>query len=123
MAISRWFCFFRSPDHRITRSPDRPGCFPRLCHQWPVAVRTAIAEELPDVAYLCNHVQVEIGHHNFILVPAGLGDDLASWIAEVTLAIKLANIPRRLASNSIDRPDKISIRDSMRRLLQLPQIF
>src|SRR5215470_6792640 len=112
--------FFRSPDHRITRSPDRPGRFSCLGHQWPVAVRTAITEELPDIAHLGNHVQIEVSHHNFILVPARLGDDLTSRIAEVTLAVKLANIPRRFASNSVDRSDKISVRNSMRRLFQLP---
>src|SRR5579864_1686404 len=53
----------------------------------------------------------------------GLSNDLPARIAEITLAIKFADIPWLLAPHSIDGADKITIGDCMCRLLQLPQVF
>src|SRR5215472_13598684 len=58
-------------------------------HQGPITFWPSIAEKLPGVAHLCNHIEVEIGHHDFVLVAAGLSDDLAARRAEIALAVKL----------------------------------
>src|SRR6266481_2986431 len=71
-------------------------------HQRPIAVWTAVAEELPGITHLSNHVEVQIGDHNFVFAAAGLGDDLAAWIAEIALAIELTDIPRRLFAHTVD---------------------
>src|SRR5205823_8474456 len=97
--------------------------FPCLRHQWLIAVWTPVAEELPHVAYLGDHVEIKLSHHNLIFIAAGLGNDLAAWIAEITLTVKLANVPRSLFAYAVDGADKITIRHRMSGLLQFPQIF
>src|SRR6266700_181631 len=92
-------------------------------HQRPVAVRSAVAEELPGIAHLGNHVEVQVRHHDFIFVPAALGDDLAARRAEVALAVELADIPRSFRAHTVERADKISVGHGMRGLFQLPQIL
>src|SRR5437588_12229934 len=98
-------------------------CFSCLCHQGLVAVRTAVAEKLPDVAYLGNHVKIKVGNHQLIFVAAALSDDLAPRVAEVALAVKFADVPWRFSAHAVQRADKISIGHGMRRLFQLPKIF
>src|ERR1700682_5567821 len=91
--------------------------FPCLSHQRPVAIRTAVAEELPGIPHFGDHVEVEISYQHFVFAPAGLGDDLATRVAEVTLAVKLANIPGGFPADAIDGADEISVGNGVRRLL------
>ena len=70
-----------------------------------------------------NHVQIKVGDHRFVLIAAGLRDDLAARIAEIALAVKFADAPRLLRAYAVDGADEIAIRYCMRRLLELPQIF
>src|SRR3954454_20869845 len=97
------------------------GC--ALCRQRRICLWPAIAEELPDLAHLADHVEVQVGDYDFIFVAARLRHDFSSRISEINLAVKIANIPRLLPSHAINPPNEISIGDGVRRLLQLPQIF
>src|SRR3954463_3117187 len=97
------------------------GC--ALCRQRRICLWPAIAEELPDLAHLADHVEVEVRDYDFIFVAAGLRNDFSPRIAEITLAVKFADIPRLLPPHAINRANEISIGDGVRRLLQLPQIF
>src|SRR5215813_4697889 len=94
-----------------------------ICHQFSVTVRAAIAEELPRISHFANHVEIQIGHDQRILISRRLRNDLSARVAEITLAIKLADVPGLLVPDAIDRTDEIAVRDRMRRLLQLPQIL
>src|ERR1700674_2487030 len=88
-----------------------------------VAFRSAIAEELPDLADFRDHVQIEIRYDHFVFVTAGLGDNFSAWIAEVALAVELTNVPRFFNAHAVDGADKITVGHGMRGLLQFPQVF
>src|SRR5262249_29439007 len=83
----------------------------------------AIAEELPGFSDFRDHVQVEVGHDNLVFIAAGLGDDLATGVAEVTLAVELADVPGLLRAYAVDGADEISVGNGVRGLLQFPQVF
>src|SRR5882672_12710667 len=86
------------------------GNLSRLRRKRTVGFRTPIAEELPGFPDLRDHVEIQVRNQNLILIAAGLRDDRSPRIAEIALAVKLPNIPRFLAANTIDCPHKISIR-------------
>src|SRR3954464_1555881 len=94
-----------------------------LCRQRLICLWPAIAEELPDLAHLADHVEVQVRDYDFIFVAAGLRNDFSARIAEITLAVKFADIPWLLPSHAINRAHEVSIGNGMRRLFQLPQIF
>src|SRR6266849_7634020 len=104
------------------RSTDS-GHLSRLRDECLIAVGTPVAEELPRVAHFRDHVEVEIGDHDFIFVAAGLRDDFAPWIAEITLAIEFAYVPRRFFPYPIQCSHKVSIGYGVRWLFKLPKIF
>ena len=52
-----------------------------------------------------------------------VGEDLAARIAEVALAVELADPPRLFPAGAIDRADEIAVGDGVGRLLQLPEVF
>src|SRR3954452_20802363 len=88
-----------------------------------VRLRTAVAIELPGVADFADLVHVEVGDDEGVLIARRDGEHLAARIAEVALAIKLADVPRRFVADAVDRADEIAVRDGVRRLLELPEIF
>src|ERR1700680_2748240 len=90
---------------------------PALLGQYAVAFRPPVPEELPYFANFQDHVQVEVRHQHLILVTAGLGDDLAAGIAEITLAVELADAPGFLFANPVDGADEISVGHGVGRLL------
>src|ERR1043165_2335977 len=92
-------------------------------HQFSVTIRSPVAEKLPGIAHFTNHVQVQIGNDESILIVRSLGNDLAARIPEVALAIEFADVPRLLVSDAIDRAHEVAIRDGMRRLLKFPKIL
>src|SRR5438105_4978464 len=94
-----------------------------LCRECPIRFWPAIPEKLPNLSHFHDHIQVEIGHDNFIPVTTRLRNNLAPRVAKVTLAIKLADAPRLLDAHPIDCSHKISVRHRVSRLLQLPKIF
>src|ERR1700674_3559317 len=96
---------------------------PRLRRQGAIRFRTPVAIELPDLSYFLDHVEIEIGDQHFVFIAAGLGEDLAARIAEITLAVKLSNVPWLFPANTIDRTDEVSVGRGVRGLLEFPQIF
>src|SRR5258708_1193662 len=88
-----------------------------------VSLRSAIPIELPGVADLLDHVEIEVGDDQFVLVAAGFGDEASARIAEVALAVELADVPRRLGPDAVDRADEIAVRHRVRGLLELPEIL
>src|SRR6266851_1099694 len=104
---------------RLIRGRGLPG----LRRQGPIRFRTPVAIKLPDLSYFLDHVEIEIGDQHFIFIAAGLGEDLAARIAEVTLAVKLADIPRLFPAHAIDRTYEVAVRRGVCGLLEFPQIF
>src|SRR5262249_14713934 len=96
---------------------------PSFFHKIAIGLRAAIAEELPHVPDFLNLIQIEIRDDHLFFIARSFGNDLSPRRAEVTLAVKLSNIPRVFASNSIDRPDEITVRNRMGRLFEFPEIF
>src|SRR5260370_34029753 len=83
---------------------------PSLRRQSAVRFRTPVAIKLPDLPHFLDHVEIQIGDQHFVFIAAGLGKDLAARIAEVTLAVKLSNVPGLFPTNTIDRTDEGSVR-------------
>src|SRR5450755_1925120 len=81
----------------------------RLRGQCAIGFRTPVAIKLPDPPYFLDHVEIEIGDQHFVFIAAGLGDDFPSRIAEVTFAVKLADIPRLLPAHAVDRAHEIAV--------------
>ena len=52
-----------------------------------------------------------------------LGDELAARVAEVALAVELADPPRLFPAGPVDRADEVLVRHGVGRLLELPQIL
>ena len=92
-------------------------------HDRSVGIRPTVTEELPRVSHLADLVHVEVGDDEFVLIPGAFGDDLAARVAEITLAVKFADVPRCLCADAVDRTDKIAVRNSVCWLLELPQIL
>src|SRR5271154_754880 len=105
-----------------TRSVRRCG-LSCLRSDRPVTFRSAIAEELPNFANFRDHVEVEVRYYHFVFIAAGLGDNLAAWIAEIALAVKLSNVPRLFDAYSVNGAHEITIGYGVRGLLQFPEIF
>src|ERR1017187_5755796 len=112
----------------VTRTPSSSwtGTFIRLRSQLGnILVRfgTAIAIELPDVAHVANHIEIEIGHDDRILVAGTFRNDLAARIRKITRSVKFPETPRLLRPDPVDCADIIDIGDRCGRLLQFPQIL
>src|ERR1700756_4102368 len=88
-----------------------------------VRLRTAVAIELPGVADLADLVHVEVGHDERVLVARRDGEHLAARIAEVALAIELADVPGRFEADAVDGADEVAVGDGVRRLFELPEIL
>src|SRR5579864_8893662 len=92
----------------------------RLRRQLRVRLRPAVAEELPRLPHLGDHVQVQIRRHQLVFIEAGLGHNLAPRIAEVALPIKFPDAPRLLFAHPVDGAYEIAVGHRVCRLLQLP---
>src|SRR5437016_9502897 len=92
-------------------------------HQTCIRLRPPVPEELPGVPYLADFLQVELRGHQRVFIALGLRQELAARVAEVALSVKLADVPRRLESDAIDRADEVAVGHCVRRLLELPEVF
>src|SRR5258705_10416146 len=101
----------------------RSGYCPSIRHKLTITIRAPVAEELPGVAHFADQIQIKIGNDDRVFVARRLGNDLAARIAKVALAIKFADVPGHLVTDAIDRAHKVTVRDRMCRLFQLPKIF
>ena len=89
-------------------------------HQRAVGIGPAIAEKLPRVSHFANHVEIQIGNHQRVLIARRLGNKPPSRIAKITLPVKLTNVPGLFVPDAIDRADEVTVRHRMRRLLDPP---
>src|SRR5207253_7664717 len=103
--------------------PHGRATAPLIGDQLAIAVRPPVAEELPGVAHFANQIEIQIGDDDRVFVAGRLSDDLAARIAEVTLTIELTDVPGHLVTDAINRADKVTVGDGVRRLFQLPKIF
>src|ERR1700722_11010793 len=94
-----------------------------LLGQGLISFGAAVAEKLPGLPHFRNHVEIKIGSQYLVFITAGLSENLAARIAEVTLAVKLADVPRLFRTHTIDCTHEIAIGYRVRGLLQFPQIF
>src|ERR1700689_4197216 len=88
-----------------------------------IAFRPTITKELPDFTNFRDHVQVKVGDHYFVFIPAGLGDNFAARIAEVALAVELPNAPWLFDAHAVDSAHKITIGYRVGGLFEFPQIL
>src|SRR5215831_2180450 len=105
----------------VSRRRAQPSALPLWLGQPLVGLGPAISVELPHIPHLTDLVEVELRGYELRLVARGLGDELTSRVTEVALPVKLADVPRRLVSDSVDRAHEIRVRHGVRRLLELPQ--
>jgi hypothetical protein len=82
-----------------------------------------IAVELPRIAHVADHVEIEIADDDVVGGAGGAGEDLAARVAEVALAVEFADAPRLFPAGTIDRADKVTVGDGVGGLFQLPEIF
>src|SRR2546425_6509325 len=88
-----------------------------------IGFRAPVAIELPGGAHLVDFVQVQLSNKQLVFIAAGLRDDLPARVAEVALAVELADFPRPLVADAVDGGDEVAVGHRMRGLLKLPQIF
>src|SRR5713101_6360444 len=102
----------------------RLGVFCRTgAGDFSVGFRAAVAVELPGVAGFLDFIEIQFGNKQFILVAAGLLDDLAARVAEIALAVEFANSPWRFGADAVDGSDEIGVSNSVGGLLEFPKIF
>src|SRR5215207_8558729 len=104
------------------RRPAPPAATSQLA-QSAVCLWATVTVELPHVAHLADLVEVELRGDELVAVARCLRHDLPARITEIALAIELADAPRLLIADAIDRADEERVRHGVRRLLQLPEIF
>ncbi len=78
---------------------------------------------MPGVADLFDHIQIEVGGDELVLVAGGGGDHLAAGVAEIGLAVEFTDVPGRFVADAVDGADEITVGGGVGRLLQLPEIF
>src|SRR5260370_31947616 len=88
-----------------------------------VGFRAAVGIELPCVGDFLNFIEIQFRDEQFILVAAGLLDDFSARVAEIALAVELADLPGSFGTDAVDGGDKISVGDGVGGLLELPKIF
>src|SRR5713101_280731 len=102
----------------------RLGVFYRTgARDFSVGFRAAVAVELPGVADFLDFIEIQFRDEQFILVAAGLLNDFPTRVAEIALAVELADLPGSFRADAVDGRDKIGVSNGVRRLLQLPEIF
>src|SRR6185295_2230305 len=107
----------------VTTVPSLMSVRMSVLDQCSVGVGAAIAEELPGPADLLDHVEIERGDQQLVLVLARGGQELAARVDEVRAAVELADVPRRLGADAVARADEVAVGDRVGRLLDLPQVL
>src|SRR5436305_872796 len=88
-----------------------------------IRLRPPVAVELPGAPDLLDLVEVEVRDDDLVLVARRLRDELPARVREVALAVELADLPRALGPDAVDRADEVAVRDRVRRLLELPEVL
>src|SRR5262245_8164803 len=107
----------------VTTVPSLMSVRMSVLDQGAISVGAAIAEELPGPADLLDHVEIERGDQELVLILARRRHELAARIDEVRVAVELADVPRPLGADPVDRADEVAVGDRVRRLLDLPQML
>src|SRR6185503_11824240 len=107
----------------LTTVPSLMSVRMSVLDQGAVRVGAAIAEELPGPPDLLDHVEIERGDDQLVLVLARARHDLAARVDEVRAAVELADVPRALGADPVDRADEVAVGDGVGRLLELPQVL
>src|SRR6516162_3010255 len=84
----------------------------------PIRLRPAIAIELPGVAHVTDHVEVEVAHDDVVGVAGGRGQDLAARVAEVALAVEFTDAPGIFPAGPVDGAYEITVGDGVCGLFQ-----
>src|SRR5260370_13288172 len=102
----------------------RLGVFRRTrAGDFSVGFRAAIAVELPGVTDFLDFIEIQLGDKELILVAAGLLDDFAARIAEITLAVELADLPGSFGADAIAGGNQIAVGDGVGGLFEFPEIL
>src|SRR3990172_3717701 len=88
-----------------------------------VGLRSSIAVELPDPADLFDDVEIHFRGDDLVLILAPLRQELAPRVDEIAVAVKLPDAPRGLFAHPVEAPLEVAIRDRVRRLLELPEVW
>src|SRR5262249_42193944 len=88
-----------------------------------VELGATVAIELPLRAHLADHFEIEIGDDDLVFVARGFGEDASARVAEVRLAVELADVPRGLVADPVVRSDEVAVGHGVCGLLELPEIF
>src|SRR5689334_5626907 len=107
----------------VTTVPSLMSVRMSVLDQWAVGVGAPVAEELPGPPDLLDHVEVQRGDDELVLVLARARQDLAARVDEVRVAVELADVPRALGAHAIDRAHEVAIGHRVRGLLELPQVL
>ena len=76
------------------------------------AVRVRRSRKNCHVLHFANLVEIEIRDDERVFIARRFRDKLPARIAEVTLSVKLADVPRLFVTDAIDRADEIAIRNA-----------
>src|ERR1043165_3343033 len=87
-----------------------------LSYQLPITLWPAISEELPGVTHFTDHVEIQVGNHERVLIARRLLDDLTARITEVTLPVEFTDVPGHFVADAIDGADEVTIGHRMRGL-------
>src|SRR3954451_13249726 len=105
------------------RMSVRIACLLLGAGQGVVAVRTAVAVELPQVPDLGQHAHVQVTHDDLVLgVRRRVAHQLPAWVGEVGLAVEVV-LAQRLHADPVDRADEVLVRHRGGRLLEPPQVL
>src|SRR5512134_268207 len=88
--------------------------------QRPVSLRPPVAEELPGIPHLADHVEVYGVHEQLVPVVARLRLDLAARVDDVARAVELAHLrrPGLFLADAVDRADEDAVGRGGGRLLE-----
>src|SRR6266478_3058933 len=78
-------------------------------HNFAVGFRTAVAIELPRRAHLLDFIEIQVRDDEFVLIPAGLRDNLAARITEIAFAVELPDLPGFFRCHTIRCSDEIAV--------------
>ena len=88
-----------------------------------VGVGPPVTEERPSFTHLADHVEIEIGDHQLVLVVRALVEDFAAWIDEIARAVKLTIVPWRFPADPVVGADKDAVGNRRGGLLDIPQMI
>src|SRR5205823_6623470 len=74
-------------------------------------------------ANFANQFEIQVGDRDVVGIALADAEHLATRVAEIALAVELADPPGFFEAGAIDGADKVAVGDSVGRLFQLPEVF